>query len=80
MNNSHVKIGIIGLGYVGLPLAALLSEQYSVLGFDLDSERVTGIINREDPNLEVTTQELKTILNKKTILQKDYFVLPKQLI
>ena len=77
MNNSHVKIGIIGLGYVGLPLAALLSEQYSVLGFDLDSERVTGIINGKDPNLEVTTQELKTVLKQEKNTAKGLFCTTK---
>ena len=35
----NVKIGIIGLGYVGLPLAILFAEKYAVIGFDIDAKK-----------------------------------------
>ena len=36
----NVKIGIIGLGYVGLPLAQLFAEKFAVVGFDIDSAKI----------------------------------------
>ena len=36
------RIGVVGLGYVGLPLAALLATKYDVLGFDINSTRIAG--------------------------------------
>ncbi|MCX6204845.1 MAG: nucleotide sugar dehydrogenase [Bacteroidetes bacterium] len=44
------KIGIIGLGYVGLPLAALFAEKYPVIGFDIDSRKIKSLQNGIDPN------------------------------
>lgn len=41
MNN--LKIAVIGLGYVGLPLARLFSTKYQTVGFDLDKERVEAL-------------------------------------
>jgi len=38
--NRSQKIGVIGLGYVGLPLAALLAKKYNVLGFDINATRI----------------------------------------
>ena len=51
MNNT--KIAVIGLGYVGLPLARLFSTQYPTVGFDINQERVTALMAGHDATLEV---------------------------
>ena len=55
----HLKIGVIGLGYVGLPLALAFSEKYTVFGYDLDSARVASLCLSNDKTLQVSQQELK---------------------
>lgn len=59
------KIGIIGLGYVGLPLARLFATKYSVAGFDINQKRVSELISGIDTTLEVSNAELKTVLSLK---------------
>ena len=46
----NVKIGIIGLGYVGLPLAQLFAEKYAVVGFDIDSAKIDLLNQGIDTN------------------------------
>lgn len=62
---SHMeyKIGIIGLGYVGLPLAVEFSKKYKVVGFDIDKNRVELLIKGHDDTLEVQDQDLQQVLN-----------------
>ena len=48
-----IKIAVIGLGYVGLPLARLFSTKYKTVGFDLNQERVDMLMNGHDSTLEV---------------------------
>ncbi len=52
-------IAVIGLGYVGLPLAVEFGKQYSTLGFDIKEARVQSLKNGADATLEVTADELK---------------------
>jgi UDP-N-acetyl-D-galactosamine dehydrogenase len=52
------KIGIIGLGYVGLPLAVEFGKQYPTIGLDLKEERIQELISGEDNTREVTSSEL----------------------
>ena len=47
------KIAIIGLGYVGLPLARLFATKYSVIGFDINKERISELMSGFDSTLEV---------------------------
>ena len=54
-----LKIGVIGLGYVGLPLALAFSEKYTVFGYDIDSARVASLCLANDKTLQVSQQELK---------------------
>ena len=54
-----LKIGVIGLGYVGLPLALAFSEKYTVFGYDLDSARVASLCLSNDKTLQVSQQELR---------------------
>ena len=54
----NTKIGIIGLGYVGLPLAVEFGKQYPTTGLDLKEERIQELASGEDSTLEVTANEL----------------------
>ncbi len=53
------KIGIIGLGYVGLPLAVEFGKKYEVVGFDINTERIKELKQGIDRTLETTEKELK---------------------
>lgn len=55
----EAKIAIIGLGYVGLPLAVEFSKKYSTLGFDINESRVNELLSGHDSTLEVSDVELK---------------------
>ena len=57
-----IKIGIIGLGYVGLPLARLFATKYSVVGFDIQQQRVNELNSGLDVTLEVDKEVLQTVL------------------
>jgi len=54
----NVKLGIIGLGYVGLPLAVEFGKKYPTLGFDINTKRVDELKQGHDFTLEVSTEEL----------------------
>ena len=51
--NKNNKIGIIGLGYVGLPLARLLATKYGVIGYDIDSKRIDELKKGVDKLLSI---------------------------
>ena len=59
---SQIKIAIIGLGYVGLPLARLFATRYAVVGFDINSNRVKELNSGKDSTLEVEDEVLKAVL------------------
>jgi UDP-N-acetyl-D-galactosamine dehydrogenase len=54
-----IRIGIVGLGYVGLPLAALFAEKYSVDGFDIDAKKIQSLQAGIDPNGLTSPEQLK---------------------
>lgn len=56
------KISIIGLGYVGLPLARLLATKYPVIGFDINQPRIDELNSGHDATLEVEDAILKAVL------------------
>ena len=56
------KIAIIGLGYVGLPLARLFATKYPVVGFDINTDRITELMTGVDSTLEVDNKALKSVL------------------
>ncbi len=58
-SNSPVRIAVLGLGYVGLPLAVAFAEHFDVLGFDINAGRVAELSRSEDRTMEVTPDELK---------------------
>ena len=58
--NGQEKICIVGLGYVGLPLAALLAEKYGVVGFDINSNRIKELKENVDRTNGVDAETLRT--------------------
>lgn len=52
------KLCVIGLGYVGLPLAVELAEKYSVIGYDIDAKRIQELQSGIDRTLEISTERL----------------------
>lgn len=59
-----MNISVIGLGYVGLPLARLLATKYAVIGFDIDSDRVANLNRGVDDTNEVESDVLKEVLKE----------------
>ena len=59
---SNIKIGIIGLGYVGLPLAIEFAKKYLVIGFDIKKNRIEELSEGIDSTLEVENDELLAVL------------------
>jgi UDP-N-acetyl-D-galactosamine dehydrogenase len=62
MKLENPKIGIIGLGYVGLPLAVAFAEKYSVVGFDINHNRVNELLEGKDSTLEIESDHLQSVL------------------
>ena len=62
----QTKIAIIGLGYVGLPLARLFATKYAVVGFDINSNRIKELNAGKDSTLEVEDEVLKAVLVDKS--------------
>lgn len=56
------RIAIIGLGYVGLPLAVEFAKKYHVVGFDINQDRIGELNNGHDSTLEVEDNDLKSVL------------------
>lgn len=65
MQLNTIKIGIIGLGYVGLPLARLFATNYSVVGFDINTKRINELRNGIDTTLEVDNETLNKVTKTK---------------
>ena len=60
--NTEVKIAVIGLGYVGLPLARLFSTKYKTVGFDMNPVRVEALMTGHDATLEVSDELLQSAI------------------
>ncbi len=67
------KIAIIGLGYVGLPLARLFATKYPVIGFDINHERVQELQSGTDSTLEVDDAVLQEVLQTSSDIEKGLF-------
>ena len=63
---NKIKIGIIGLGYVGLPLAVEFAKKYNTHGFDINVNRINELKKAFDSTMEVSEKELSQVLNNKT--------------
>lgn len=66
-----IKICVIGLGYVGLPLARLFSTKYPTVGFDMNQARVDALMAGHDATLEVSDGLLKSALKKGFVCTTD---------
>ncbi len=67
------KIAVIGLGYVGLPLARLFATQYAVVGFDINQERIKELESGFDATLEVENSALQSVLKTENSLVNGLF-------
>jgi UDP-N-acetyl-D-galactosamine dehydrogenase len=68
---TNKKIAVIGLGYVGLPLAVEFGKKINTIGFDIDSSRVEDLNNGLDKTLEVKNETLKNTLQEKYLVITD---------
>ena len=62
ITQSPIRLAILGLGYVGLPLARLFATKYPVIGFDINEQRISELNNGIDLTLEVEEDLLKSVL------------------
>jgi len=69
-----IKIAVIGLGYVGLPLARLFATKYPVVGFDVNQNRINGLLSGTDSTLEISDSVLQAVL------VEDFITNPKGLL
>lgn len=67
------KIAIIGLGYVGLPLARLFATKYAVVGFDINKNRIQELNQGIDSTLEIENEVLKKVLKSSNSNEKGLF-------
>ena len=74
MTNSEDKIAIIGLGYVGLPLAVEFAKQFFVVGFDINKQRISELNNGIDKTLEVENDHLKSVLTTDLNASKGLYI------
>lgn len=68
-----IKIGVIGLGYVGLPLARLFATKFPVVGFDINTSRVAELNLGIDKTLEVSNQDLKAVTKPENSNEKGLY-------
>ena len=69
----YQKIAIIGLGYVGLPLARLFATKYPVIGFDINNNRIKELMNGHDSTLEVEDDILQEVLVENPNMEKGLY-------
>lgn len=67
----NFKIGVIGLGYVGLPLAVELAKKYPTVGFDINKDRVAELNRGIDSTLEVKNEEVLAVINSSKDFDSD---------
>ena len=60
--NRDIKIGVVGLGYVGLPVSVIFAKKYKVVGYDTNYTRINSLQNYVDTTLEIPTSDLKKSL------------------
>ncbi len=79
-NKNKLKIGVIGLGYVGLPLAIEFSKKFRTIAFDISKKRINELTNGYDANNEINKNEIKNkniiyTSNKKYLKKINFFVI-----
>ena len=66
------KIAVLGLGYVGLPLAVGLSSSYEIIGFDISLDRVSQLLKGNDKTNEIKKEKLQSCLNQNLKITNDF--------
>ena len=61
MKKNNYKIAIIGLGYVGLPLAVEFAKKYQVIGFDINQNRIEELEKNNDNTLEIKDEAISSV-------------------
>ena len=61
VNMEDIRVAVIGLGYVGLPLACLFATRYPVVGFDIKQERISALMEGNDVTQEVSEELLASV-------------------
>ena len=74
MTHSEDKIAIIGLGYVGLPLAVEFAKKFFVIGFDINKQRINELNSGVDKTLEVENDNLKSVLTTDLNADKGLYI------
>ena len=74
MKLENPKVAIIGLGYVGLPLAVEFAKKYFVIGFDINNSRIENLNHGKDDTGEIETTDLNKVLNKENQGEKGLFL------
>lgn len=62
MADNNIRIAVIGLGYVGLPLAAEFAKKFPTIGFDINQKRIAELQSGKDNTLEVADEELQAVI------------------
>lgn len=70
---SESKIAVIGLGYVGLPIAVAFAEKYRVVGFDINKKRIDELLLGIDSTLEIEEENLKSVLTSSSTRTKGFY-------
>ena len=68
LKEKNIKIAIIGLGYVGLPLAIEFGKKYQTLGYDISNDRVSNLKKGIDNTLEATSDEINSSKYPKSLI------------
>ena len=66
--NTNKTIGVIGLGYVGLPLLLLINKKFKVLGFDINKQKIEMIKSNKSYISDVSNKEIVSIKKKNVFL------------
>ena len=80
INIKNPKIAIIGLGYVGLPLAHAFASKYRVVGFDINKKRLEELRQGIDSTLELTKEQLLEVVDKERYFKDNSTLKVKNLI
>ena len=62
MNVKNRKIAIVGLGYVGLPLAIEFGKKHKVIGYDIKEDRIKELLSANDSTLEASSEEIQSAI------------------
>ena len=57
--SNKIKVAVIGLGYVGLPLAVELGKKYSTIGFDINKKRILELKKKKDTTKGLSSNQIK---------------------